>query len=318
LNSRHVAFAARVHTAASRPFLRCALAVVIGALALAACGSKDAKPGQSLVRVGDAEVTVHQLNDELARLDRVDAAARKEVLDGLIDRQLLQGEATRAKLDRGPEVMQAIERAKAQILAQAYLKSKLASIGKPTTSEVEAYFRANPALFSQRKVFELKELLIASKDFNERVQAAMDAAKSADEMAAWLDAHNVQYGRRQATRNTAEMPLQMTAKLQAMQKGQSFIVKQSDRSLLAFINDIQDNPVTLAAAEQSIEQFLTNQKRAEVQKAELARLRAATKIDYLDPELQAGAAPKAAPQPAKPVAAAPDADPIARGVAGLK
>jgi EpsD family peptidyl-prolyl cis-trans isomerase len=307
LNSRHVAFAARVHTAASRPFLRCALAVVIGALALAACGSKDAKPGQSLVRVGDAEVTVHQLNDELARIDRVDAAARKEVLDGLIDRQLLQGEATRAKLDRGPEVMQAIERAKAQILAQAYLKSKLANIGKPTKSEIDAYFQANPALFNQRKVFELKELLIDSKDFNDSVQAAMDAAKSVDEMAAWLDARSVQYGRRQASRSTAELPLQMAAKLQAMQKGQSFIVKQADRSLLAFINDVKDSPVTPAAAEQQIEQFLLNQKRVAAQKAELARLRAAAKIEYLNP---------APPTPA--AAAAAGADPIARGVAGLK
>eukprot|EP01041_Mallomonas_annulata_P030530 gene30530-52680_t len=43
--------------------------------------------------------------------------ARKQSLEGLIDRQWLQNEAAKDKLERDPQVMQAIERAKAMIVA---------------------------------------------------------------------------------------------------------------------------------------------------------------------------------------------------------
>ena len=59
------------------------------------------------------------------------------------------------------------------------------------------------------------------------------------------------------------------------------------RSTLA---DIRDNPVTLAQAAPQIEQFLFNKKNKDAADAELKRLRAAAKIEYLGKD----AAPAAA------------------------
>jgi EpsD family peptidyl-prolyl cis-trans isomerase len=290
--------------------------ILAGALGLAACGNKDVKPGQSLAKVAGEEVTVHQLNDELARLDNPNEAARKQVLDMLIDRQLLQGEAVRNKLDRDPQVVQAIERSKAQILAEAYLKSRIANLAKPTTAEIEDYFSKHPALFTERKLFDLKELVIASKEFSDPLQAVMDSAKSIDEVAAWLDAHGVQYIRRQSARSTADLPPEMATKLQVMQKGQLFIVKEGERSMLAFLNDVKHTPVAIEAAQKQIEQFLINEKRRDAATAEIARVRASTKIEYLSKEAAAKDGSHAPAAGAKPASAKEDH--ITQGVAGLK
>jgi hypothetical protein len=111
-----------------------------------------------------------------------------------------------------------------------------------------------------------------------------------------------------------------------MKPGQLFIVREGERSLLISISDIKDAPVTLEQATPQIEQFLTNRNGKNVADAELKRLRAAAKIEYLGKEAgkaPAAPAPDPAAAPAVPAAsAAPasagDAAANERGVAGLK
>ncbi|MBU1776703.1 MAG: peptidyl-prolyl cis-trans isomerase, EpsD family, partial [Gammaproteobacteria bacterium] len=95
-------------------------------LGVTACGNKEKSAGQALVRVNGAEITVLQFNDELKRAgirpEQMEVAS-KQLLEALIDRQLVLAEAYRNEMDRTVDVVQAIERAKAQITSQAYLKS---------------------------------------------------------------------------------------------------------------------------------------------------------------------------------------------------
>jgi peptidyl-prolyl cis-trans isomerase C len=317
VNRRDTLRPARTPRSGLRERLLLSTVMLAAALSLAACGNKDVKPGQTLVKVADDEVTVHQLNDELARLDAPDDAARKQALDMLIDRQLLQREAVRNKIDRDIQVVQAIERSKAQILAEAYLTGRVGNIAAPTQAEVQDYFTKHPALFTERKRFEMKELVIATADFSEALQAVMDSAKSLEEVASWLDARNVQYIRRQSARSTADLPPGMAGRLQTMQKGQLFIIKEGERSTLVFLNDVKDTPVGIDAVQKQIEQFLKNEKRRAAATAEIARLRASAKIEYLDKQAAAAADNKA---PATPAAATPagGATHITQGVAGLR
>ena len=76
-----------------------------------------------------------QLNEELQRAGVTAAqqeTASKQLLQVLIDRQLLQEAAAKENLDRDPKVMQAIDRAKSLIIAQAYLQKRVGSVAKPT------------------------------------------------------------------------------------------------------------------------------------------------------------------------------------------
>lgn len=291
--------------------LLCGGLIVLALAALGGCGNKDKKPGQALVSVNGEEVTVLQLNEEMQRAGVQPAqqeAARKQLLDALVDRQLLQNEAVKDKTDRDPKVVQAIERAKALIVAQAYLQKRVGNLARPTKAEVEAYYKEHPDFFTRRKQFDIRELVIGSADMSDALKKAMDGAKSLDEVAAWLDSHQVKYNRTALSRASSDLPPELNARLLAMPKGQLFVIKEGERSMLVTIVDIKDAPVTLEVAAPQIEQFMWNKKNKDAADAELARMRAAAKIEYLNP----------ADKPAAKEGAAPATTANDRGVAGLK
>lgn len=300
-----------------------ALAVTM-AVALVACGKGESKSGQALVKVGKEEVTALQLNEELQRVNvpvAQQAQARKQVLESLVDRQIVLNQAMEEKVDRDPKVVQSIERAKALIIAQAYMQNKTGTPAKPTRDEIAQYFDKNPALFAQRKTMELRQLNLATSDLSDDLKKEIDSAKSIDDVAAFMERNNIKFARQQISRSTADLAPALSEKIVNLPKGQLFIVREGDRSTLMTVADIKDTPVTLQASEAQIAQFLTNARIKEAATAELARLRAATKIEYQNKADEPGAAPAApvAGAPAAPATAADkEADVHARGVAGLK
>jgi EpsD family peptidyl-prolyl cis-trans isomerase len=285
----------------------------IVALTLAGCHKTGAehKPGQALASVNGQEITVLQLNEEMQRANVQPAqqdAARKQLLQVLVDRQLLASEAEKEKLDRDPMVVQAIERAKSLIVAQAYLQKHIGSVAKPTRAEVEAYYQKHPEFFAQRKQFVLNEVLVAGADMNDRIKSAAEAAKTLDELTAYLDAQHVKYSRAQVLRATSDMAPELTARIAAQPRGQLFVVKEPKQSLFLSVADVRESPLALDTAAPQIEQFLFNKKNKDAAEAELARLRASAKIDYLNGQTAPAAAPAATTADAG----------TAQGVAGLK
>lgn len=308
--------------------LGAALLVALVGVGLPACGSKakEAKPGQALASVNGAEITVMQLNEELQRAGvgpGEQEAASKQLLQALIDRQLLQNEAAREKIERDPRVMQSIERARSLIVAQEYLRKHLGNPAKPTAAEVEDYFSKNPQFFAQRKQFNMNELVIATADLTPALKAAADAARSLEDVAVWMDAHKLRFARSQVARSTADLSAEMSAQLLRMPQGQLFIVKEGGRTLLISIAEIREAPVPLAVAAPQIEQFLISRRNKESAAAELARLRAGAKIEYLNKSMAMDARPAATPAAVSLGAPAATADGAAkavleRGAAGLK
>lgn len=267
-----------------------ALVCAIISVGLAGCGDKgrEAKASQSLVSVNGKEITVHQLNEELARANIQAAqkdAASKQILNALIDRQLLEQAALKAKVDRDPNVMQAIERAKSQIVAQAYLQAKVASVTKPGNSEVESFYKDNPALFAERKLVEMEQLLIDSRYISDEFKAALGGFKTLQEVAAWLDTKGIQYDRGEVARSIAELPPQISERLNDARKGQLFVIGMGPRTMLVLMDSVKDSPVSLADATPQIEQTLLNKKRKEVGEAEIKQLREQAKIEYLSPKV---------------------------------
>ncbi len=295
-----------------------ALALSCAVLGLAGCSHSDGdkKPGQALVRVNGEEVTVYQLNEELRQVNSAGAnpdKERKQLVEALVDRQLLVEEALKQKLDRDPNVMEAIERAKSQILAQAYLKTKLADAQKPERAEIEAYYAAHPEFFAQRKLFEVRQFAVASKDFSDELKGVMDNAKSLDEVAAWLDAHKIEFAKSQAMRTSPELPQQMLAKMQGPDKTALFLLRNDSKTLLMSVTVVKDMPIGVDAASPEIAQILANKRGQDAADAELKRLHSIAKIEYLNPDVAgavedkpaaAGAAASTAPATPAPAAAA--------------
>lgn len=257
--------------------------MLIFVTSITACGSKEKTGGQTLVRVNGKEITILQINDELKRAAiqaNQQEAATRQLLESLIDQQLIIEEAMRNKIHRSPEVIQEIERAKAQIIEQAYLKSIVSRSAAPSASEIKDYYLQHPEFFAERKQFDMQQLIIPTSAINEELKSIMASADSLDKIVSWLNRHNVRYARGQLSRSASDLPEQIMSKINKLHKGQLFVVKEGKNSLLNFIVNIKSSPVTINDAAPQIEQHLSNKKSLEVVEAETAHLRSLAKIDY--------------------------------------
>src|SRR5436190_22714847 len=86
------------------------------------CGKGDKKadekkaPSQVAAKVNATEITVSQINNVLSRTPNVTPEvanqAKREILNKLVDQELAKEQAIASKLDRSPNVVQAMEAAK--------------------------------------------------------------------------------------------------------------------------------------------------------------------------------------------------------------
>ncbi|QRX81916.1 EpsD family peptidyl-prolyl cis-trans isomerase [Glaciimonas sp. PAMC28666] len=265
------------------------LLMPLAAISLSGCSDRDKNTSKILVRVNGDGITTHQLDAELARAspasegsEKVEPVVRKQALEALIDRKILLSEAERNKVDRDPRVVQTVERYKTQAIVQAYLESQAGTTVKPSKDSVDAYFNSHPELFSHRKVLDINQLSIASRDFSSALKAAMDASTSLDQVEAWLTSHKIAYIKASVSYVSADLPADVLSQLQNIGKNHLFVLKDGDRDLLSALTSLVESPVPVALANSQIERFLMNKKMQEVAATEISRLRPLAKLDYVD------------------------------------
>ncbi|MCX7113980.1 MAG: EpsD family peptidyl-prolyl cis-trans isomerase [Proteobacteria bacterium] len=304
---------------------------VFCAAALSACGGKGEKASsQVAAKVNDEEITIHQVNSQLARSGIADGPAAKEasrkILDALIDQQLLLQQAQRKKLDRDPAVMQAIEDSKRQILSQAYLERMVYSRTPPTPAEIKDFYVAHPELFAKRKAYKFHVFLIAKDKFNDNLKAALDNAKTAGDVSSALKSRTVDFKDSEVQWLAEQVPMEMLTAIAKMKAGDIITLDQGAQTTLMLLEGAVDSPVDEAQAKPVIEKFVANSRNKELLDAKLKQLRAGEQITYVGQFAEAppGAAvstpaPVPAPAAKEPQNLQPQApDHIKKGLEGLK
>jgi EpsD family peptidyl-prolyl cis-trans isomerase len=267
-------------------FFVLALACVVAFSGCRDAGEKK-RSSQVAAKVNSDEITVHQINRMLARspssTPEVDAGAKRTMLDRLIDLQLAKQQATDKKLDRTPEVVQALEAARTEILARAYLQQITATKARPTPEQVKEYYNEHPELFAQRRLYVLEEIgvgrsAVTASALRERVAKA----RSMQEIADWLRVRNIQFTFYHGGRNAEQIPLGMLPRLNTMKDGE-IEVFESSRDNYAVIRIISSKtaPVAQDTAAGPIQQFLSNQQSREVIADELKRLKQQAALEYV-------------------------------------
>jgi len=306
---------------------------------IAGCGDKkdgaaeEGKPTQVAAKVNGTELTVSQVNYALQRIPNLDKdqskAASLQVIRNLVDQEVLAQKAQSEKLDRDPVVVQALDAARRQIMAEVYMTRKLGTPAEPTDAEVSDYFNKHPELFTKRKIYRLQELSIkAPKEKQEAIRKQLADSKTLGDFAAWLKDEKYPVQASQGVKPAEQLPQALLPKLAEMPDGQAMVVNTPEGLLVILLADSQVQPVTLEQAKPAIVRLLQNEARQKAAKAELDKVKAEAKIEYVGEFADAG---KDAPAPAAdttptapaesaatPAAPAADADAISKGVSGLK
>ena len=294
-----------------------ACAVLAAAVLVAGCGgSKDKPASQTAAKVNKEEITVHQINAVLAQqrgvpADHADQAARG-VLERLIDQELAVQKAAELKLDRDVKVVQAIEAARRDIIARAYAERIGEGASKPTPEEIRKYYNDNPALFRERRVYQLQEISIQAEPGQmESLRAKLQASKSVNEFVDYLKANNIKFSGNQVVRAAEQVPLGFLPALAAMKDGQMTISPTATGANVLVLVSSRSQPVEESRATRAIEQFLSNERKRKMVADDLKALRATAKIEFVGN--YAGGAPTAE----LPTAATPaDVAASAAGTAG--
>jgi EpsD family peptidyl-prolyl cis-trans isomerase len=208
-----------------------------------------------------------------------------QALDQVIDRELLVQQALKDRLDADPQVARAIEEARRQVLAQAWLERAARRAGSGS-QEVSAFYAENPALFAQRRIYRFRELGVTGTGepgpLIEQVRAELTGARDLDEVAGWLKWRNLKVGPvTGATQPAEQLPLNYLPQLARMRDGEIAVFPTAFGASVVQLVQAQDAPLSEQDAAPLIEKFLSGRRKLELAMAEAKRLRAAAKIEYV-------------------------------------
>jgi EpsD family peptidyl-prolyl cis-trans isomerase len=321
---------------------RVVLLALLPLVLLTACGDKKGSHAETQVaaKVNGDEISVHQINFAISRLGPVqkgkEVEGGKQVLKELVDQQVLVQQAIEKKLDRNPNVLQAIEAAKRQILAQAFLEEVLQKLVKPTDAEIHDYYVKEPDLFASRRIYRFSEITIPGGTAQiDKIKQLLTGAKTLEQFAERLRTENITFKAVTAVKAAEELPMALLPKFSKMTDGEVAIIPTRDSLNVLQLQDSKNQPLTEQQAKPVIENFLLGQKRNALLEVEMKKLRDAAKIEYLGAYADTGkagqspaAAQSTAPQPAVGVTvAAPEVKPgepapakdnhVEKGLSGL-
>lgn len=270
----------------------CAAACMTGMLV--GCNAKEdsskKSPSQVAVKVNKEEISVHQVNDLLARSGNSNLSpeqvgrARSAVVERLIDQELLLQQAKDNKLDRDPNVMQMIEFSRRDILARAYGERVMSGALQPTETEISKFYDEHPELFSKRRIYNLQELgiQVGPDRFDEVHTRVKESGGNLQQLVGWLNEQKIPVAANVGIKPAEQIPLEILKNLAKIEDGKGGMAfgRTPMGALLIIVTATRDEPVDRVRANPIIQRILLNQARNESLGAEIKRLRGVAAIDY--------------------------------------
>jgi EpsD family peptidyl-prolyl cis-trans isomerase len=254
-----------------------ALSCLIFATALMGCErvSADRADAQLVARVNGIEISAHQIRTG-------GAPSVAQAVEKVIDRELLVQKALEAGLERDPLVKDSIDNARRQVLAQAYIERAAGARATPSREEVRAFYAENPALFAERRIYRMRELVVsAPAEMIDVLRAQAARTADLDELAAWLKARNARFSAATETQPAEQLPLAFLPQLSRMKSGEIAVFATPLGASVIQLIHAEEAPLGAEQAQALIEQFLAGRKRLEIAAAEVKRLRESARIEYV-------------------------------------
>jgi len=236
--------------------------------ALAGCDKKDqatsAPRSQVVARIGDEVVTTQELENEfrfanVAPDRQKDPAIVKQILGELVLRKYLAQRAIQAKLDREPNVLLDLLRARDQVLATAAI-ARTAGAKPISQPEVDEYMRVNSQKFADRKMLTSEQIAFALGPNSQTIVDDSKDAKSLDEIDQKLTALDVPHSRSTGMLNSGDMPAELFKLIQGRRDDSVFFVRSGSNGVFFVIKGEEARPFTGEAAANAARQMLRSER----------------------------------------------------------
>jgi EpsD family peptidyl-prolyl cis-trans isomerase len=260
----------------------------VALLLLSGCQRKA--EGQTVAVVNGDEITIPELNFALQQAKVPDNAdkelVRSQLLEKLIDRRLVAGQARKEDIDKSPEFLNRERQETEELLISMLASRRMKAQPLPTDRDVTAFIDSNPQMFSNRETWTVDQVLYTPPK-NAQFSTEIQNTKSIDDIIAVLQKYKLKFARRTTKLDTALIPVSIYKQISAVPVDQSFVIPAGDKAVAnevlgkeanPLIGD-QAKPIALAA----IRRTATEKSIGDLVKS----LRSSAKIEY-----QPGFAPK--------------------------
>ncbi len=272
----------------------------------------DTPKGQVVATVNGDDITIHELNSELALARPPADVPRKTVeqvvLARVIERKMLADVARERQLDKNPNFILAQRRVDDGLLVQALQSDIAKKVPTATREAAEKYIEAHPDQFAQRKLYTIDQIQFLRPA--NIAALGLEPAKTLADVADVLTRNKVEFRRNTAGIDALQVNPALVAeigKILARNPNEVFMFADQPQGAPApvmYVNKVTDTKIQPFTGEPAITFAQQILQRENVQKALVDNLKSFKTA--ADPKIKyaAGYGP---PPAAKPAVAAPAA-----------
>lgn len=263
--------------------MRASHKIGIGICALFAAACEREATGQVAAVVNGEEVTLQEINAELAN-SSVPAEADKEAiqkaaLQRIVDRRLLAQAAREDGLDQDPEFLLRRRQLEDALLVQLLGKKLDRTTAVPSDRAIDTYIKEQPALFADRTIFAIDRIQFPMPADPDRL-AVLENDHTIDAIAARLNSMGIQFQRQPAELDSAQLGQQRTNQLSALAQGEPFILPERGIVTVGIVTGTRKVPVNGQESRPLAVRAIRNQNMADALRERLEAARSKAEIKY--------------------------------------
>jgi peptidyl-prolyl cis-trans isomerase C len=221
-------------------------------IGLAACqfpkfGAAKAPAGQVVATVDGQEITIRNLDAELAGLTTNDPNVRKvaeqAALKAIISRTILADEARAQGLDKTPGFALERQRMIDTLLVQTLEEKIAASVPPPAPEEAESFVAAHPDSFAQRKIYTVDQIRTAQTADPALIEA-LKPLNTLEDVEALLTQRHVEFHRVTTDLDALTLDPKISDSIAKLPPNEVFVIPTNGSVLISQIKQTRVQPFT--------------------------------------------------------------------------
>ena len=239
--------------------------------------------GQVAAVVNDEEITLQEINAEIAALQVPESADKKAVqqqaLQRILERRLLAQAAAADGLDSGQDFLIRERQLRDTLLVQLLGERVERTMNPPEPAELDRYIAENPGMFQDRKIYTVDRIQFpAPADLKTLSPLENDHSMAA--VAARLSGMGIKFARGQGEIDSAAIGSDRLKQLLALPAGEPFVIPENGVVTIGVITGERTAPLAGEEARTLALRALRSKKVNDAVRQRLEQARAKAEITY--------------------------------------